>query len=343
MKIGDWLNILKESRPWILLLFISDAFFIFMAWLAYPETFRILVSIMAIFSVTSIAFCIVFIQKKKSNQDKAFYEFLREPSKEHECQLIEAISDLHKEKVNYLADKLRILIDQLNDAKLQSLDYEEFIENWVHEIKTPISLITLVLENRKEEMSRLVYQRLEHARISISDDVEQILFYARLQVSHIDYLLERVSLKLCYEDVLLEIQALLDEKEVNIFNQMEDIPIMSDKKALQFILTQILVNAAKYSNEEIQSFIWIKTGLDSVRNRYYLMISDNGIGVLKSDLPFIFDKGFTGENPNRNQSTGIGLYLVKKLCENLQIEIEVESEYGKGFAIQFLFPIVEKV
>jgi len=59
--------------------------------------------------------------------------------------------------------------------------------------------------------------------------------------------------------------------------------------------------------------------------------------VLNSDLPFIFDKGFTGDNPNKKQTTGIGLYLVKKLCDELKIEIEVESEYGKGFAIQFFF------
>ena len=69
--------------------------------------------------------------------------------------------------------------------------------------------------------------------------------------------------------------------------------------------------------------------------------SDNGIWVLNSDLNFIFDNGFTGDNSNQKKSTGIGLYLVKKLCDELKIEIGVESEYGKGFAIQFLFPIIE--
>ena len=122
---------------------------------------------------------------------------------------------------------------------------------------------------------------------------------------------------------------------------MEDVPIVSDKKTLQFIIAQILSNATKYSNEKINSFIWLKTGIDSIKNRYYLRISDNGIGVLNSDLRFIFDKGFTGGNSYQRKSTGIGLYLVKKLCDELKIEIEVESEYGKGFAIRFLFPIIE--
>ncbi|NLW53271.1 MAG: HAMP domain-containing histidine kinase, partial [Tissierellia bacterium] len=252
-----------------------------------------------------------------------------------------SIGKSHKAEVNHLANKLRSLTDQLDETKLQTKDYEEFIESWVHEIKTPISLVTLVLENRKKEMSELVYQRLEYARINISDDVEQILFYARLRASHVDYHLEKISLSLCCEDVLFELQALLDEKEVKVVSQMEDIPIVSDKKALQFIFVQIFVNVVKYSNEEIDSFIWLKTGFDSAKNRYYLRISDNGTGVLNSDLPFIFDKGFTGDNPDRKQSTGIGLYLVKKLCDELKIEIEVESEYRKGFLIQFLFPIME--
>ncbi|MCR8645931.1 sensor histidine kinase [Paenibacillus sp. N1-5-1-14] len=341
MKPSDWLNILKESRPWILLLSLNGAFFTFLAWVAYPETFELLVGIMFIFTAASIVLGMLLVRKGQVKKDKAYYTFLREPSPEHECALIKSISEMHKEKVNYLANKLRMLNDQLDEVKLQTLDYEEFIESWVHEIKTPVSLATLVLQNRKEEMSELVYQRLEHARINISDNVERILFYARLRASHVDYHLERISLSLCCEDVLLELQSLLDEKEVKVISQMEDVPIVSDKKMLQFIFTQIFVNAVKYSNEKVDSYIWLKTGFDSINNRYYLRISDNGVGVLNSDLPFIFDKGFTGDSPNPRQSTGIGLYLVKKLCDELRVDIEVESEHEKGFLIQLLFPIIE--
>ncbi|MFJ8064627.1 sensor histidine kinase [Psychrobacillus sp. NPDC096426] len=212
---------------------------------------------------------------------------------------------------------------------------------FMSEIKTPTSLLNFVLQNRKEEMSELVYQRLEHAKININDHVEQILFYARLQAAHVDYKLEIISLNHSFEDVLLELQSLLDEKDVKVTSQLEDVPIVSDERALQFIFTQILVNAVKYSNVKMDSFIWLKTGFDSVKDRYYIRICDNGIGVLSSDLPFIFDKGFTGDNTNRNQSTGIGLYLVKKLCDELQIEIEVDSKYEEGFVIQFLFAKIE--
>lgn len=341
MKPRDWLATLKLSRIWILLLLINNAFFILLAWVAYPETFNLLVSLMVIFSMMSIMLGMLFVWKENRKQNKVFYDFLREPTWVKERALIESIGEIHKEKINKLATTLRMLNNQLDEIKLRSFDYEMFIESWVHEIKTPISLLNFVLKNRKEEMSELVYQRIEHTRIKINDNVEQILFYARLQATHVDYKLEKISLDLCLEDVLLELQSLLEEKEVKVNLQIEDVPIVSDERTLQFIFKQIIVNAVKYSNENVDRFIWLKTDFDKVKNKYYLRISDNGIGVPNSDLPFIFDKGFTGDNSNRKQSTGIGLYLIKKLCDELQIEIEIESKFGKGFIIQFLFPKID--
>lgn len=313
----------------------------FLAWIAYPEAFKLLVGMMIIFSIASITLGMFLTCKKQMKQEDTFYKFLREPSPEQESALIQSIGEAYKVQVHDLAHKLRMLIDQVDEVKLQSLDYEDFIESWVHEIKTPISLVNFVLQNRKEEMSELVYQRLEHAKININEQVEQILFYARLQATHVDYNLERISLNYCLEDVLLELQSLLDEKEVEVISQVEDVPMVSDERALQFIFTQILLNAVKYASEKTDCIIWLKTGFDSVKKRYYLSICDNGIGVLDSDLPFIFDKGFTGDNANRKQSTGIGLYLVKKLCDELQLEIDVASKYEDGFVIQFTFPEIE--
>lgn len=342
MNSNKWQNKIKESSHWMMILCITDAFFIFLAWVAYPSSFKLLVTSMIIFSFASIVIGLMISQKKQKKHDTIFYNFLREPSQEYEKELIESLGTLHKEKVHRLGNVLRNYKDELEEAKLQTTDYQEFIESWVHEIKTPISLITLMLENRKDEMSELVYQRMEHARININDHVERILFYARLQGTHVDYRLERLSLTDCLEEALFEFQALLDEKEIKVISQIEDLPIVSDKKALLFIFTQIIVNAIKYCNEENNRYIWIKTGLDSTQGQYYVKICDNGIGVLKSDLPFIFDKGFTGDNFKQKQSTGIGLYLVKNICDELQIDIEVDSEYGKGFEIQFLFPKVGK-
>ena len=189
-------------------------------------------------------------------------------------------------------------------------------------------------------MSPLVYQRLDHANITIDDHVERILFYAKLQAVHVDYSLKKISIVECFEDVLLELQTLLEEQSVRVHMEIKEIPVVSDERALHFILIQLLVNAIKYRNVDSESFIRIETGFEHAKDSYYIKVADNGLGVLQSDLLFIFDKGFTGDTNNQKQSTGMGLFLVKKLCDDLQIEMDVESEYKRGFTMKLLFPKV---
>ncbi|NME06016.1 HAMP domain-containing sensor histidine kinase [Psychrobacillus sp. BL-248-WT-3] len=340
MRQLNWLPSLHQSRQWILLLCVNSGFFIFLAWVAYPESFKLLILTMLIFTFVTILIGVLFTWKKQRKQRNTFYKFLREPSAEHEAKLLQVLGDIHKEPLHDLANQLRHLSDDLQDAKYQSKEYETFIESWVHEIKTPLSLLLFVLQNRQDEMSPLVYQRLNHANITIHDHVERILFYAKLQAAHVDYSLKKVSIVECFEDVLLELQSLLEEQHVLVHREIKDIPVVSDERVLHFILIQLLVNAIKYRNVNSESFIWIETGFDHTKDSYYVKVADNGLGVLQSDLPFIFDKGFTGDASNQKRSTGLGLFLVKKLCDNLQIEIEVKSEHKRGFTIQLLFPKV---
>lgn len=340
MRRLNWLHSLQQSRQWILLLCVNSGFFIFLAWVAYPESFKLLVLTMLIFTFVTILIGVLVTWKKQQKQKNIFYQFLREPSAEQEAKLLQALGNTYMEPLHDLANQLRHLHDVLQEAKYQSLEYETFIESWVHEIKTPLSLLHFVLQNRKDEMSPVVYQRLDHANITIHDHVERILFYAKLQAVHVDYSLKKVSIVECFEDVLLELQSLLEEQSVRVHTEIKEIPVVSDERALHFILIQLLVNAIKYQNLDNESFIWIETGFEHANDSYYVKVADNGLGVLQSDLPFIFDKGFTGDASNQKQSTGMGLFLVKKLCDDLQVEIEVESEYKRGFTIQLLFPKV---
>ncbi|MEK4521077.1 HAMP domain-containing sensor histidine kinase [Psychrobacillus sp. FSL W7-1457] len=340
MRQLNWLPSLQQSRQWILLLCVNSGFFIFLAWVAYPESFKLLILTMLIFTFVTILIGVLFTWKKQRKQRNTFYQFLREPSAEHEAKLLQLLGDIYKEPLHGLANQLRHLSDDLQDAKYQSKEYETFIESWVHEIKTPLSLLHFVLQNRQDEMSPLVYQRLNHANITIHDYVERILFYAKLQAVHVDYSLKKVSIVECFEDVLLELQSLLEEQHVNVHTEIKEINVASDERVLHFILIQLLVNAIKYRNVDSESFIWIETGFDHAKDSYYVKVADNGLGVLQSDLPFIFDKGFTGDASNQKRSTGLGLFLVKKLCDDLQVEIEVKSEHKRGFTIQLLFPKV---
>lgn len=338
MRRLNWLHNLQQSRQWILLLCINSGFFIFLAWVAYPESFKLLVLTMLFFTFGTILIGVLVTWKKQQKQRNIFYQFLREPSTEQEAKLLQALGNTYMESLHDLANQLRHLHDVLQEVKYQSLEYETIIESWVHEIKTPLSLLHFVLQNRKDEMSPLVYQRLDHANITIHDHVERILFYAKLQAVHVDYSLKKVSIVECFEDVLLELQSLLEEQHVRVHTEIKEIPVVSDERALHFILIQLLINSIKYRNVNSESFIWIETGFEHAKNSYYVKVADNGLGILQSDLPFIFDKGFTGDANNQKQSTGMGLFLVKKLCDDLQVEVEVESEYKRGFTIRLLFP-----
>ena len=340
MKNVKWLHLLQHSYHWILLLCVNSALFIFLAWVAYPKEFKVLVLTMLIFTVVTMLIGVLVTWKKQQKKKNTFYQFLKEPSLEKEAQLSQTLGSSYKEVVHNLANELRRLHDEALEAKHQSLEYKTFIESWVHEIKTPLSLLHFVLQNRKDEMSSLVYQRLNHANITIYDYVERILFFAKLQAVHVDYSLKKVSISECFEDVLLELQSLLEEQQIGVHTEIKDIPVVSDERALHFILIQLLVNAIKYRNVDSESFIRIETGFEHAKDSYYIKVADNGLGVLQSDLPFIFDKGFTGDTHNQKQSTGMGLFLVKELCDDLQIEIEVASEYMRGFTIKLLFPKV---
>ena len=114
-----------------------------------------------------------------------------------------------------------------------------------------------------------------------------------------------------------------------------DIPVTTDIKSCTFIIGQMISNAIKYRKDGLQITF---TGITE-RNRVLLLVSDNGIGISEADLPRIFDKGFTGENGRRySKSTGIGLYLCKKMCEKMNIGLSASSANGRGTTITMDFP-----
>lgn len=340
MKKVRWLHLPQHAYHWMILLCMNSTFFTFLAWVAYPEEFKALVLAMFLVTLTTIVIGVTVTWKIQRKKQHIFYKFLKDPSVERETQLSQILGKAYREVVHALANELRHLKDATQEAKHQSLAYKTFIESWVHEIKTPLSLFHLVLQNRKDEMSSLVYQRLDHANITIHDYVERILFFTKLQAVHVDYSLKKVVVSDCIEDVLLELQSFLEEQNIVVHTEIKDIPVICDERALHFMLTQLLINAVKYRNLDSESFINIETGFESAKDSYYIKVADNGLGVLQSDLPFIFDQGFTGDTHNQKQSTGIGLFLVKELCDDLQIEIKVESEYMRGFIIKLFFPKV---
>ncbi|WP_444659739.1 sensor histidine kinase [Caproiciproducens sp. R2] len=221
--------------------------------------------------------------------------------------------------------------DEIAGYRRASSEYREYIETWVHEVKTPISSSRLMIENNKNEVTLSLNEELS----KIENYVEQALFYSRSNHVEKDYVIKSITLKALVGSALKKNSAALIESRTHVETSALDKTVFTDGKWTDFIIGQILMNSVKYRSREPEIKIY---GLQN-QNSVTLMISDNGIGISKKDLGRVFEKGFTGENGRTSaKSTGIGLYLCKKLCDKLNLGISIASTEGKGTLVSIVFP-----
>lgn len=324
----------------LLMILMIDLFFIFLAWLLRPEAFAGISLMVLLFSllVIAVSFWTEYFRQKKIST--FLLSFLEHPDEDTERQLLEAVDPYWHPVIRCLSGQFKEQREAISEKQMELNDYQEFIEGWAHEIKTPLSLATLVLDNHKEEMSPYVHRRLEHVRRTIESDVERILYYARLQAEHMDYRFESIVLDKFVRDCLKEFQAIAEEKHIEIRVELSALQVTCDRKVLRFMLFQLFSNAFKYTAAE-QGAVTVCCWTDGLTDqKKHLAIRDNGKGIPPEDEPFLFDKGFTGNRPDRQNATGIGLYLVKKYAEALALEVNIEpfSVTGEGFGIELVFP-----
>ncbi|WP_263706484.1 sensor histidine kinase [Shouchella tritolerans] len=331
-------------KQWFFMLMLTNLLFIFFAWLAYPETFNILVSLMIVFTLAMISVSVFLIMRKEKRIEAAFEDFLLEPNEANEEMLCRVSPKTHWPFIRRIGSVLRSYQEERNEQVLELADYENYIEGWVHEMKKPLSLMTLVLDNRSDEMSPLVRQRLLHVRDQMRGDVERILYYARLGAAHKDYLFESIHVLAFCKQTIEDYQTLLDESGFQIQFVGKETEILSDRKGLAFIIEQVIANSTKHIAEhQDDPIITFETAYDENSDQTVLHIRDNGPGVSREDLPFIFDKGFTGgRGAYTRQATGMGLFLVSKMAYDLAIQLEATSEPGSGLTLSLGFPKVKQ-
>ena len=176
-------------------------------------------------------------------------------------------------------------------------------------------------------------------RTNIEENVERMLYYARIKNVCTDYVFEKVSLSYICGELLCGYENLLKEQKIRVINEVEDLNVLSDRKGLSFLIRQAVSNSVKYARQKTEaSFLKLYTERDAESGDVTLAVRDNGIGVKPYDLPFIFEKGFTGDTKEkRKNSTGMGLYLAKQTADSLGIQIEIPKDYTEGFEIIFRF------
>lgn len=214
-------------------------------------------------------------------------------------------------------------------------NYREYIETWVHEIKTPIASSKLIIDNNNNEITR----KIDHQLNKIENFVEQVLYYSRSNEIYKDYLIKEVNLLKVVQNVIRRNYRDFIGKKISVEILDIDRNVYSDTKWIEFILNQIIGNSIKYIKETGSKIkIYLKENSDQI----ILTIEDNGIGIPSKDFRRVFEKGFTGENGRKfTKSTGMGLYLCYKLCKKLGLGINLESEENVGTKVNMIFPINE--
>ena len=234
---------------------------------------------------------------------------------------------------NILIETDKSMIEHVNKYKYLQEEYKEYIELWIHEIKTPIAAGKLIVQNNKNEVTKSIDEELD----KIEYYVEQALYYARSNTVEKDYCITKCNLQDIVNTVIKKNKDDLINNKIKI--NIEDINenVYTDSKWIIFILNQIITNCIKYSKTENAE---ININVEIKKARVILDIKDNGIGIRKGEITKVFEKGFTGSNGRKEgkKSTGIGLYLCRKLCGKLGIGIELNSEENIGTDVKLVFP-----
>ena len=268
---------------------------------------------------------------------QSFYNLLQKMTEQMDIKTLlgEMMVPPHFLEGQILVDVLRCCNkyqnDQLSCIEQENREYREYLDSWVHEIKTPITSARLIVENEKNPITLRIDDELR----KIDAYVEQVLYYARSTDVEKDFKVEKTTLQaLVYAALKTYSKPLIQAGGKPVMNGL-NIPVVADSKSCTFVIGQILSNAIKYRKDDLQ----IEFSVKVEKNAISLFISDNGIGISAADLPRVFDKGFTGENGRcYSKSTGIGLYLSQKLCQKMNIALSISSILRQGTTVTMVFP-----
>ena len=292
----------------------------------------IIVTIVLLLLTLIIALLISYFQKRTfyttiitntKNLDKKYLvlETLPKPTTYEEELIYNTLYDINKSMIENVSS-------YINSTK----DFKDYIEMWIHEVKIPISSLILMTHNHKNQVPKEYTEEIRR----LDNYIDQILYYVRSNYTSEDFIFKKVKLEKIISSVALKNKDDLLENKIDLIVDIKNTEVYTDTKWLEFILNQIINNSIKYKKDIPKSYIQIKTHDDS--SQITLSIKDNGIGIPKSDIPNVFKKSFTGTNGrDKIKSTGMGLYIAKKLCTKLGHKIEIESEEKEYTIVKIIF------
>lgn len=282
-----------------------------------------------------------------SSKVKALSNALKRPVEE-QAQLPEATDDVEMLYHRLLENQSIARSEAESSAAIRQSQMRDYYSMWVHQIKTPISAMKLLLEAEREELGQLIcddeqsqyllsdnMDSFEDELFRIEEYVSMALQYQRVSSTENDFVLEKVSVDGVIRDTIKKYAKIMIRRHIGINYSGTGQEVYTDGKWLAFMLEQILSNAIKYTP---QGFVTIETAEE--KDRFFITIKDTGIGIKAEDLPRVFEKGYTGYNGHADKkATGIGLYLCRQMADKLGHTIRMESEIGKGTKVWIGFDL----
>jgi ATPase/histidine kinase/DNA gyrase B/HSP90 domain protein len=234
-----------------------------------------------------------------------------------------------KENLQEQVNQLLIENRQLkNTIDIERKDLEEYFLLWVHQIKTPITVSDLIVQKEKNPYTCQLKEQMFYIR----EYTNMAINYMKLKDRQADMDIAEVEIDKLLKTLLRKYSGLFIDKNISLDYQPIDTKIITDAKWATILIEQILANALKYTNSG-------KITLSFDRDKNALKVKDTGIGIKSEDINKIFDRGYSGFNGRINEkSSGIGLYLVKKIAILLNIKIEVCSTVNVGSEFIICFP-----
>lgn len=314
-----------------ILMIIFGYLIVFLLLLAFKATDELIIGVMFVLIVlVFLIYMADFLKRKKFYDriseyvallDKKYLvlEMIQEPSFYDGQLFYQILYEINKS-----------MIENVKNLEISQEEFKEYIELWIHEIKLPIS--SLVLMNHNYDIDKRYQEQIKR----IDDYVDQVLYYVRCQHAEKDYLIKDIELKKVIHHVALKNKNDLLDAHIRLIVDVGEHIVLTDAKWLEFIINQIISNSIKYRREDCDCYI--RLSVEVKPNCQILVIEDNGIGISTHDLQCVFEKTFTGQNGRTiAKSTGMGLYIVKKLCDKLGHRIDIQSVEGQWTKVRIAF------
>lgn len=332
---------IRDKQLYIVLRLIFLVFVVYILNLIQVEVITIKFIIMLWIVLNAIEF--IHDYNKKDSYYNDVENILRDLDKKYLLPILINRPEFIEGKILY--DVLSVtdkgMNEEVNKYLFMQEEYQEYIDMWVHEIKTPIASSKLVIENNKNKHTLSILEEIE----KVEDYIEQVLYYSKSNELEKDYIVKGISLRKSVNNVIKKNKKGIREKQILIDIEDFEKEVYCDNKWLEFILNQIIANSIKYiANKDINKKLEKENGKIKVYIKEYdhnteLYIEDNGIGIDAKDVRKVFEKGFTGINGRKlKRSTGMGLYISKKLADKMSLGISVDSKIQEYTVVKITFP-----